>query len=569
MMATDSPRTNGSSATPQQVRPSQEGPRLRYQILREPAKTGDEQATFGKKRPPQQLFETAGYGILIVEPETGCIRDVNPFLIRMLGFTHGELVGQPVWELPPFTDIVSSQPGFAEFRRLGHFSCERLLLKARDHRAIPVDFVSSVHRMGGSEVMSWNVREIMGREQAEEKISALTTELEEHAAEHGLLEAKFIEAQKAEVLGQLAGGVAHDFNNILAVIMGYNDFVMANLSPDSLLRKYTEEIQHAAQRAAGLTRQLLIFSRKQTVQPIALNLNDVVADAERMLGRLIGENIEMAVVPGKLTRCVRADPGYIGQVLMNLVVNARDAMPDGGKVTLATNEVTLDETYAQAHPGVIPGDYGMLSVTDTGTGMTEEVKAHLFEPFFTTKSKDKGTGLGLPTCQTIIRESGGHIAVQSEVGRGTVFRVYFPLCDAPLEIPVRQTLSGVLPRGHEVLLVVEDDPAVLNLTSSVLEKQGYNVLRANNGREGLHVARDLKGLIRLVITDVVMPIMGGKRMMDGLKTLFPDLKVLVTSGYIDDLITQEGVIGPGVAFLAKPYSTAVLAHKVREMLDAR
>jgi PAS domain S-box-containing protein len=390
------------------------------------------------------------------------------------------------------------------------------------------------------------------------------------------LEAQFIEAQKMEVIGQLASGVAHDFNNILGVIIGYNDMIMSELGPDSPLRQCSEEIRHATQRAAGLTRQLLIFSRKQTVQPVVLDLNDVVKDLNKMLRRLIDEHIEMTMVPGKQIGRVKADSGYVGQVLMNLVVNARDAMPNGGKLTIATNNVTLDENYSPT--GVIPGlpaeasakagDYVMLSVSDTGIGMTEEVKARLFEAFFTTKPKGKGTGLGLATCQTIVQQSGGYIDVDSEVGKGTTFKIYFPQVDEPLDTDTKFIKAGPLPRGTETLLVVEDEPSVRHLAAGVLEAQGYTVLRANNGQDALHMAREHKGSpIRLVVTDVIMPLMGGKVMAEWLKTTYPDLKILFTSGYTDDAIAQHGVLDAGVEFLSKPYTPATLVRKVREMLD--
>jgi PAS domain S-box-containing protein len=425
------------------------------------------------------------------------------------------------------------------------------------------------------------------------------------------LEAQFIEAQKMEVVGHLASGVAHDFNNILAVIVGYSDLAMQELGPDHPLRKHLGEIRHATERAAGLTRQLLIFSRKQTVQPVVLDLNDVVKDLKKMLRRLIDENIELTIVPGKQTGRVKADSGYVGQVLMNLVVNARDAMPNGGKLTIATNNVTLNENYSpcgvsggtspgQVHPvklpplshgagsstpqgkrthtGAIPGlpaeasakagDYVMLSVSDTGTGMTEEVKARLFEAFFTTKPKGKGTGLGLATCQTIVQQSGGHIGVYSEVGKGTTFKIYFPRVEQPVDISTKPGETSPLPRGTETLLLVEDEPAVRHLATRVLEAQGYNVLRANNGQDALHVAREHKGSpIRLVVTDVIMPLMGGKVMAEWLKTTYPDLKILFTSGYTDDAIAQHGVFDAGVEFLPKPYTPASLSCKVREMLD--
>jgi PAS domain S-box-containing protein len=391
----------------------------------------------------------------------------------------------------------------------------------------------------------------------------------EDITERRNLEAQFIEAQKMEVIGQLAGGVAHDFNNVLGVILGYSDLISSDLGPDSDLYKYTEEIRHASERAAGLTRQLLVFSRKQTVCLVVLDLNDVLKDLEKMLQRLIDENIEMTILPGKNIGRIKADSGYLGQVLMNLIVNARDAMPDGGKLTISTNNVTLDEHYTRAHPGAIPGDYVMLRVSDTGTGMTDEVKAHLFEAFFTTKPKSKGTGLGLATCQTIVQQSGGHMEVASEVGKGTTFRVYFPLVGQSLDVPARPIQTDPVPRGTETLLVVEDEPAVRHLTHNVLEGLGYEVLRASNGQHALNVAREHKGApISLVVTDVIMPHMSGKVMAEWLKSSYPDIKVLFTSGYTDDALTHHGVLDPAVAFLPKPYTPSTLARKVREMLDS-
>jgi signal transduction histidine kinase len=391
----------------------------------------------------------------------------------------------------------------------------------------------------------------------------------EERAECRRLEAQFIEAQKMEVIGQLAGGVAHDFNNILAVIMGYSELTMESLGSDHALRSNLETIRSAAEHATGLTRQLLVFSRKQTVQPVVLDLNDVVKDLDKMLRRLIDENIEMTIVPGKQIGHIKADSGYVGQVLMNLVVNARDAMPNGGKLTIATCDVTLDENYARTHPGAIPGDYVMLSVSDTGTGMTDEVKARLFEAFFTTKPKGKGTGLGMATCQSIVQQSGGHIGVYSEVGKGTSFKVCFPRVEQPLDVAARPIQTGPLPRGTETLLVVEDEPDVRRLARDVLEAQGYEVLRASNGQHALRVAREHKGSpIRLVITDVIMPLMGGKMMAEWLKMSHPDLKILFTSGYMDGAIAHLGVLETGVQFLPKPYTPATLTRKVREMLDA-
>jgi signal transduction histidine kinase len=330
-------------------------------------------------------------------------------------------------------------------------------------------------------------------EQTNVELNATRDQLEQRLVESHRLQAQFIEAQKMEVIGQLAAGVAHDFNNILAVIIGYSDLMMQEIGPDDPLRKHIGEIRHASDRAAGLTQQLLVSSRKQIVQPVVLDLNDVVTDMDKMLRRLIDENIALTVVPGKEIGRIKADSGYVGQVLMNLVVNARDAMPNGGKLTITTGNVMLDENYTHAHTGIIPGDYVILSVSDTGIGMTDEIKARVFEAFFTTKPVGKGTGLGLATCQTIVQQCHGHIEVQSELGIGTTFKIYFPRVEQPLDVAARPGQTSLLPRGTETLLVVEDDPSLRHLACGVLEAQGYEVLSAVNGQEALRVAREHNG----------------------------------------------------------------------------
>ena len=363
--------------------------------------------------------------------------------------------------------------------------------------------------------------------------------------------------------------MAHDFNNLLAVIMGYSDLIKAELSADSSLQKYNDEVRHASRRAAGLTNQLLVFSRKQTVQPIVLNLNDVLKELDQILRRLIDENIILTITHGKKTGRVKADAGYVGQVLMNLVVNARDAMPNGGQLSIATSNVSVGENCAPVQPGAAPGDYVMISVTDTGTGMTSEVKARMFEPFFTTKPLGKGTGLGLATCRTVVQQSGGFIDIQSEVGQGTTFQIYFPRVEQPLDAEARPASVGATPRGTETLLVVEDDLSVRHLACSILEGQGYQVLPASNGQDALRVAREHDGSpISLVVTDVIMPLMGGKVMAEWLKETFPRIKILFSSGYTDDTIAHHGVLDAGVQFLPKPYTPATLSRKVREVLDS-
>lgn len=530
--------------------------------------TRTDQAIRASELSYRRLFESAKDGILILEADTGRISDVNPFLTELLHFSHDELVGTPIWELGPFRDIVSNKSKFEQLQQQGYVRYENLPLETREGRKVAVEFVSNLYQAGDRDVIQCNIRDISERKQVEEKVRLLNAELKQGVLKHERLEAQFIEAQKMEVIGQLASGVAHDFNNILAVIAGCNDLIAFDLGTDSPLREYTEEIRLASERAVGLTRQLLVFSRKQTVQPVVLDLNNVVKDLDKMLRRLVGEHIQLMSVPGKGIGRVKADSGYVGQVLINLAINARDAMPNGGKLTIATSNITIDANYMRTHPDAVRGDYVMLSVTDTGSGISDEVKAHMFEAFFTTKPSGKGTGLGLATCRIIIQQSGGHIGVYSEVGKGTTFKIYLPRVEQPLDATARPGPAGPLPRGTETLLVVEDEPSVRYLARRVLEAQGYNVLSAANGQEALTVVQAHKGLpLRLVITDVIMPLMNGKVMAEWLKTTHPDLKILFTSGYTDDTITHHGVLEAGVQFLPKPYTPVVLACKVRAMLD--
>jgi len=436
---------------------------------------------------------------------------------------------------------------------------------------VPVIFVSgTLGEERAIEALKSGATDYVLKEGVSRLVPAVRRAMQEvdERAERRRLEAQFIEGQKMDVIGQLAGGVAHDFNNILAVIIGYCHLMRSDLSPDSPMFKYAEEIWHASERAAGLTRQLLVFSRKQTVQPVVLDLNEVVNDMDQLLRRLIDANIEMTLAPGKSIGCIHADSGYVGQVLMNLVVNARDAMPYGGKLTISTADVQVDEKYADTHMREFPGDYVVLTVSDTGTGMTDEVKARLFEPLFTTKPSGKGTGLGLVTCQNIMHLSGGHIRFYSESGKGTTFKIYFPRQNGPIRIPAQPKDSEIAPCGTETLLVVDDEPTVRQLACAVLEAHGYKVLQASNGEEGVRVVRDFKGLpIRLILADVIMPLMGGQAMAELLKMTNPDIEILFSSGYSDDAITRYGVLESGVEFLAKPYTPTMLARKVREMLD--
>jgi PAS domain S-box-containing protein len=387
--------------------------------------------------------------------------------------------------------------------------------------------------------------------------------------ERRTLEEQLRQSQKMEAIGRLAGGIAHDFNNLLTAILGYSDLLAARIGDDDEGgRKDVEEIRKAGERAVALTRQLLAFSRKQMLQPRVVDLNDAVRNIEQMLRRLIGEHVELTALLAERLGTVRADPGQIDQVLVNLAVNARDAMPDGGVLGIETANTTLEADFVARNPGSRAGDYVVLSVKDTGTGMTEEVKKHIFEPFFTTKPKGKGTGLGLAMAYGFVKQSDGYIAVESEPGRGTTFRIYLPRVHEAAQDVVRTVLSTPSPRRGETILLVEDEAGVRRLSRTVLEEQGYVVLEAASGDIALEVARSQTGPIHLVVTDVVMPGMSGRELWDRLRVLSPDSRVLFMSGYTDDVIARHGVLEPGIAFLQKPFTAFGLAGKVREVLDA-
>jgi len=375
------------------------------------------------------------------------------------------------------------------------------------------------------------------------------------------------QSQKMDAVGQLAGGVAHDFNNLLAVIIGYSDLLLKRRAELGAGREsMIEEISKAGHRAAGLTRQLLAFSRKQVLQPRVLDLNAVVGDMDKMLKRLIGEHIQMLTKLAPDLKTVRADPGQVEQVLLNLAVNARDAMSGGGKLTIETANVVLDSQFTLTHQAIEPGPYVMLAVSDTGGGMSAEVKARIFEPFFTTKEQDKGTGLGLSTVYGIVKQSGGSIWVYSEPGRGSTFKVYLPCVDEQAdleEIPSGATSYA----GTETILLVEDEEAVRAVANEILTMNGYRVLQATHGNDALEVSRTHPGSIDLMVTDVVMPLMGGPELAECLVRTRPQMRVLYMSGYTDDAIVHQGVLSEGTAYLQKPFTAEAFARKLREALS--
>jgi hypothetical protein len=381
------------------------------------------------------------------------------------------------------------------------------------------------------------------------------------------LEEQLLHSQKMEAVGRLAGGVAHDFNNMLTVIAGYNQMILDQLSPVDPLRGYAEEVLKASDRAAALTNQLLAFSRRQIVQASVFDVNAVISHSGKMLRRLIGEDVELALKLNPNAGNIKADPGHLEQAIFNLATNARDAMPAGGRITIETERATLDGLYARTHLGVAPGEYVMIAVSDNGQGMDTETRRRIFEPFFTTKERGKGTGLGLATVYGIVKQAGGDIWVYSELGKGTTFKLYFPLVLEPASGAADGGVPADPEAGHETILLVEDEQGVRELTARMLNLLGYKVLTATSGAEALALAAAHDGPIELLLTDVVMPNMGGARLAEEVRRRRPETKVVFVSGYTENTISDHGVLDAGVEFLAKPFSREALARKLRQALS--
>jgi len=403
-------------------------------------------------------------------------------------------------------------------------------------------------------------------EQVKERLETELAERERTEAERARLTEELRQAQKIESLGRLAGGIAHDFNNLLTVILGHSQLILQELHEEDPLRENIDDIQEAATRAADLTRQLLAFSRRQLLHPRVLDLNASIAESTRMLRRLLGEDIELVTRLDGRARRVKADPGQLDQVIVNLAVNARDAMSGGGRLTIETRNVTIDDAGAQRHPSFRPGPYVLLAFSDTGSGMSAETLPHIFEPFFTTKEQGKGTGLGLAMVYGIVKQSDGWIWVDSEPGCGTTFRIYLPRVEEPVA-EAEPPAAIDHQRGNETVLVVEDDESVRKLTCHALRKFGYEVLEAGNGGEALLLCEKREQPIPLLMTDVVMPGMSGPQLSARLKQLHPEMKVLYTSGYTDAAVVRHGLLNESLAFLQKPFTPTELASKVREVLD--
>jgi two-component system, cell cycle sensor histidine kinase and response regulator CckA len=505
----------------------------------------------------RRLAESGIIGIVTADVH-GSILDANDAFLKMIGYSREELLsGALRWaDLTP-----------PELAHLNVRSVEQL-----EATGVAPPWETETFRKDGSRVPI-----LVGAAMLEHPRSiAFTADLtERRRAEEGRARAETAlrqseeqlrQAQKMEAVGRLAGGIAHDFNNVLSVILSYSELIMMDLNPSEPLRADVREISKAARRAAGLTRQLLMFSRQQVVEPRVLDLHDVLTGMDKMLQRILGEDVELASLPPKMTGRVRADPSHIEQVILNLVVNARDAMPTGGKLTIETANVVLDESYAMSHLPTKAGPYVMLAVSDTGIGMDRETQRRIFEPFFTTKELGKGTGLGLSTVFGIVKQSGGNIWVYSEPGKGTTFKIYLPRVDEQVDVVQPPVVPSSL-RGTETILLVEDEEQVRAIALNILRRQGYQVIPAQNAGEALLISERHPGGIDLLLTDVVMPQMSGPELAQRLGATRPDMKVLCMSGYTDDSIIRHGVLETGVAFVQKPITPALLSRRVRQILD--
>jgi two-component system cell cycle sensor histidine kinase/response regulator CckA len=498
----------------------------------------------------RSVIENAPYGIYRANALGEFLR-VNPALQKMLGYETQEALfranlATDIYRDPQehrrANDLFAGSKGFdveVEWRRK-----DGTLLKARCSGRLIESGQSAGHDEANFEVFV------------------------EDVTEKRVLEQQLHMAVKMEAVGRLSGGIAHDFNNLLGVIIGYAQVLKRRLKAGEDLFEYAEEIEKAGQRAASLTRQLLAFSRQQVLAPAVLNLNALISDMGKMIHRLIGEDIELVMKLDPAIGSVKADHGQIEQVVMNLAVNARDAMPKGGKLALETATATFDQAYTHQHAGSKVGSYVMFSVRDTGMGMSAETLVHIFEPFFTTKELGKGTGLGLATVYGVVKQSGGYICVDSEIGHGSSFKVYLPLIEEPVQVPEAVAPAAEFLRGSETMLVVEDAAPLRKLSVTLLEQYGYRVLSAANGAEALELAEKDIQSVDLLLTDVIMPGLGGHALAQRLQALRPGLKVLYMSGYTDSSIAQHGVLEQGISLLHKPFTEEELVRKIREVLDA-
>ncbi|MFH1377120.1 MAG: PAS domain S-box protein [Planctomycetota bacterium] len=499
------------------------------------------------------LFEKAHDGIVVADATTGILMNCNAAICRLVERTESELIGQHQSILHPPEEIINGQSnGYQRHSQNPDQIIEENVI-SKSGKRIPVEVRASHFKMDGKDYLLGMFRDITERKQAQEEKQKLHDQLRQ--------------SHKMEAVGQLAGGIAHDFNNALNAIIGYSELTMMNMDATNPVYDNLNKIKKSGERAASLTRQLLAFSRKQVLMPVIMNLNDVIMTVTPMLERLIKEDIFIKLNLDDNLSYFEADPGQIEQIIMNLSVNARDAMPNGGVLTIETQNVHLDDAFVRQSGYLNPGDYVMMSVSDIGCGMDPETLSHMFEPFFTTKEVGKGTGLGLATVYGIVKQSDGYITVASELGKGTVFKVYFAAVDAKPNETAKRKESRIF-KGTETVLVVEDNDVLRELATEILTMSGYNVLVAADGNEGIDVCRTHSTDIRLIISDVIMPIMNGKEMADAIAEFLPGVKVLFASGYTDDEIIHHGVLDADVPFIQKPYTMDELLNKVRTLLDS-
>jgi hypothetical protein len=493
----------------------------------------------------RQLFERNPHPMWIFDPETLAFLAVNDAAVAQYGYDREEFASRTIRDIRPTEDLARLDRDLAS-----------------DHHGLDIAGTWR-HRKKDGTVFEVEItsHEIDWHGRRAKVVAALDV------TERRRLQEQLVHSQKMETVGRLAGGIAHDFNNLLGVILGYSDLALQELGAADPRRPELEQIRSAAELAAGLTRQLLAFSRKQVVDRRVIDLNEILSELEPMLRPAMRENVDFVVLPATGLWPVLADPGEIHQVIMNLAINARDAMPSGGKLALETANVELDAHYAERHFAVTPGDYVMLAVSDTGIGMDAETRAHIFEPFFTLKEKGKGTGLGLASVYGIVEACGGHVWVYSEPGRGTTFKVYLPRAAGAEGASVERSPTEA-PGGSETVLVVEDSEGLRELIRTCLERVGYRVHVAASGEEALAAARENPERIHLVVTDVVLPGIGGRQLAAQLSELRPRLRVLFVSGYTDNAIVHNQILDAGVAFLQKPFSPKDLLRRVRAVLDA-
>jgi len=509
----------------------------------------------------EALFKTAftasPMGICLVDARTGRFLSVNPMFAR--------IVGRPVEELAAATWTDLTHPGDikAQSENLALLLAGKLKQFQLEKRYLRPGGAAVWVRLTAAPLPAFDNSDPHYLGMVEDISAGKAAELE-----RAKLEEQLRQSQKMETAGSLAGGIAHDFNNILSAILAYSGFLLKSLDQADPRREDAEEINKAGLRAAALTRQLLAFSRRQVLQPKVLDVNQVIQGMKTMLGRLIGENIKLTALKSRTPALIKADQGYLEQVLLNLCVNARDAMPKGGKLTLEASLIRLTGPLVHRHGTVVPGNYVMLSVSDTGTGMSAETQSHIFEPFFTTKPRDKGTGLGLSTVHGIIKQSGGSVTVYSEAGQGTVFKIYFPQVIDEAVTPGQPAAPGKAFTCSGSILVVDDESSLRALTRRTLTPDGFTVLEAASAEEALAVCKRHKGPIQLVLTDIVLPKMNGLELSARLESLYPGIKTLFMSGYTDHAVLAHGILDPAKNFLQKPFTLDELTCKIQEVLPA-